>query len=284
MLQPFKTFAAAACLLGTSTVSVLAQDEVDPNQVLATVNGTEITLAHVIALRSGLPQQYDQFPSALLFQGIMDQLIQHTLLMQSIEGQPALKSRIAIENETRAIMAGEVMQGIVSEDPSEDSLLALYEEKYPADLQETEYRASHILVETQEEAQALVEELGGGADFATLAREKSTGPSGPSGGDLGWFGAGDMVEPFFDAVLELETGEVSAPVQTTFGWHVILLAETRDRARPEFDTVKEQLSEELKQSSLESFIAELRERAEITRTETDGINPDVILNFDLLEQ
>lgn len=284
MLQPFKTFAAAACLLGTSTVSVLAQDEVDPNQVLATVNGTEITLAHVIALRSGLPQQYDQFPSALLFQGIMDQLIQHTLLMQSIEGQPALKSRIAIENETRAIMAGEVMQGIVSEDPSEDSVLALYEEKYPADLQETEYRASHILVETQEEAKALVEELGGGADFATLAREKSTGPSGPSGGDLGWFGAGDMVEPFFDAVLELETGEVSAPVQTTFGWHVILLAETRDRARPEFDTVKEQLTEELKQSSLESFIAELRERAEITRTETEGINPDVILNYDLLEQ
>ncbi|WP_339106878.1 peptidylprolyl isomerase [Roseovarius rhodophyticola] len=284
MLQSFKTFVAASCVLGAISTTVFAQDDVDPNQVLATVNGTEITLAHVIALRSELPQQYDQFPSALLFQGIMDQLIQHTLMMQSIENQASFKSRITIENETRSIMAGEVLQGIVSEEPSEDSLRTLYDEKYPTDLQETEYRASHILVETEDEATALVAELEGGADFATLAREKSTGPSGPSGGDLGWFGAGDMVEPFFNAVVELEQGQVSPPVQTTFGWHVILLAETRDRARPEFDTVKAQLVEEARQSSVEAFVANLREKADITRADTDGINPDVILNFDLLEQ
>ncbi len=284
MLQSFKTFIAASCVLGAISTETFAQDEVDPNQVLATVNGTEITLAHVIALRSELPQQYDQFPSALLFQGIMDQLVQHTLMMQSIEGNASFKSQIAIENETRAIMAGEVLQGIVSEDPSEDSLRTLYDEKYPVDLQETEYRASHILVETKEEAAALVADLEGGADFAELARKKSTGPSGPSGGDLGWFGAGDMVEPFFEAVVELEQGEVSPPVQTTFGWHVIRLAETRSRARPEFDTVKAQLIEEARQASVEAFVSDLRENAEITRAATDDINPDVILNFDLLEQ
>ncbi|WP_338549569.1 peptidylprolyl isomerase [Roseovarius phycicola] len=284
MLQSFKTFIAASCVLGAISTGAFAQDEVDPNQVLATVNGTEITLAHVIALRSELPQQYDQFPSALLFQGIMDQLVQHTLMMQSIEGNASFKSQIAIENETRAIMAGEVLQGIVSEDPSEDSLRTLYDEKYPVDLQETEYRASHILVETKEEAAALVADLEGGADFAELARKKSTGPSGPSGGDLGWFGAGDMVEPFFEAVVELEQGEVSPPVQTTFGWHVIRLAESRSRARPEFDTVKAQLIEEARQASVEAFVSDLRENAEITRAATDDINPDVILNFDLLEQ
>ncbi len=284
MLQSFKTFAAATCLLGASALPIFAQDEVDPNQVLATVNGTEITLAHVIALRSELPQQYDQFPSALLFQGILDQLVQHELLMQSIEGDPGFRTQIKMENETRAILAGEVMQGIVSQEPAEDSLQALYDEKYPADQPETEYRASHILVETEDDAKALVEELDNGADFATLAREKSTGPSGPSGGDLGWFGAGDMVEPFFEAVLELSPNEVSPPVQTNFGWHVILLSETRDRARPEFDTVRAQLVEEARQSALESFVADLRSKAEISRMETEGLNPDVILNYDLLDQ
>jgi peptidyl-prolyl cis-trans isomerase C len=204
--------------------------------------------------------------------------------MQSVEASPSYKSQIAIENETRAIIAGEVMNGIVGKDPVEDDIRELYDERYPANLLETEYSAAHILVKTEDEAKTLITELDGGAEFATLAREHSTGPSGTAGGELGWFGPGDMVEDFFNAILELEPGNVSPPVKTTFGWHIIKLNETRERERPDFDTVEAQLVEELRQSSLETFLAGLREGADITRAETTDIDPEVILNFGLLEK
>lgn len=287
MPHPMKSILAAACASLVLASAAQAQDTPeetpDPSKVVATVNGTDITLAHVIALRATLPQQYDQFPPNLLLQGIVDQLIQHTLLKQSMTGEPSLRSRVSIENEERAIIAGEVMAGIISQEPSDTDLQALYEEQYPADIQETEYRASHILVETEDDAKALVTELEGGADFAALAREKSIGPSGAAGGDLGWFGAGDMVETFFTAVTELEPGEVSNPVQTDFGWHVITLAETRNKERPAFDTVKAELASQLQQSSLESFIEGLKSKAEIDQIDLGEINPETITNIDLLE-
>ncbi|MFN3211223.1 MAG: peptidylprolyl isomerase [Roseovarius sp.] len=296
MSHPIKTLLAAACTSAMLAQGTLAQDtaaendtatetapQADPGQVVATVNGTEITLAHVIALRATLPQQYDQFPPNLLLQGIVDQLIQHTLLNQSLEGEPSLRSRVSIENEERAIIAGEVMAGVMQQSPSEEDLQALYEEQYPADVQETEYRASHILVETEEEAQALVTELEGDADFAALARENSTGPSAATGGDLGWFGAGDMVAPFFEAVAELEPGEISGPVETQFGWHVISLTETRNKERPALDTVREELSSQIQQGALEAYIESLKSDAEIDQVDLEEIDPNVITNLELLE-
>lgn len=282
MLHSFKTLISASCFV-LAGFSAAADDTTDPNQVVATVNGTDITLAHIIAIRSALPQQYNEFPSSLLFQGIVDQLIQHTLLMQSQSGDPSFKTRVAIENETRALIAGDVMNGVLSDDPTEADVRALYDERFPPDLLETEYRAAHILVETEQEAQELVSELDSGADFAALAREKSTGPSSTSGGDLGWFGAGDMVDTFFAAVLELSPGELSPPVQTNFGWHVIRLAETRERERPDFATVQDQLIEEVRQVTLEEFISGLRAKAKITRADTEGFDPEIINNSGLLE-
>lgn len=284
MLHPIKTLTLALCLILAPVFPASAQEEPDPDQVMATVNGTDITLGHMIVLRSELPEQYNQLPSGLLFQGILDQLIQHTLLQQSVADDVARKSQIAIENETRAIIAGEVMNGLIAQTPSEDAVRALYDERFPSDLLETEYRAAHILVATEEEANALLTELEDGAEFAALAQEHSTGPSGTAGGDLGWFGPGDMVEDFFNAVLALNPGETSPPVQTNFGWHVIQLAETRERARPEFETVQDQLVDELRQTTVESHIAKLRANAEISRAATDGINPEVILNIELLEK
>ncbi|MEO1138749.1 MAG: peptidylprolyl isomerase [Pseudomonadota bacterium] len=283
MLHPIKSLLVAACTSLVLAQGALAQDEPDPNQVLATVNGTEITLGHVIALRAELPAQYNQFPSALLFRGIIDQLIQHTLLMQSLEGEPTLRSRISIENETRAVLAGQVMNKVLSSETSQDRLQALYDEIYPADTQETEYRAAHILVESEDEAKAILAELEDGAEFAALARERSTGPSGSAGGDLGWFGDGDMVADFFVAVTQLEQGEVSPPVQTEFGWHVIQLAETRNKERPAFETVQAELEEQLRQSIIESHIADLESKAEINQTEIEDMDPEVITNFELLE-
>lgn len=276
--------AAALAALLCSAPTAQAEETADPGKVLASVNGTDITLGHVIAVRADLPPQYDQFPAPLLFQGILDQLIQQTLLMQSFTGEPSLQSRILIENETRAVYAGEVISELMGQGVDEAALKAAYEEQYPNDTGQTEYRASHILVKTEDEAAALIEELKNGADFATLAREKSTGPSASVGGDLGWFGEGDMVSEFFDAVTALKPGEVSPPVKTDFGWHVILLNETREKQRPDFDTVRGELENQLRQSILEAHLKKLAADAEIERADTSDVDPEAINDFSLLEK
>lgn len=285
--QPLMAVTLSAALAASTLLSApaaMAQEETaaDPAQVLATVNGTEITLAHVIAARADLPQQYTQFPAALLFDGILDQLINQTLLMQSQEGEPSLRARILLENEERALIASDAIGLLVGGGVDEAELRAAYDEQYPEVAGGLDYRAAHILVETEEEALALIEELEGDADFAALARENSTGPSASVGGDLGWFSEGDMVETFFDAVVALEPGAVSPPVKTNFGWHVIKLEETREKARPEFDTVRESLMDELRQTLLEDHLAKLSEGAEIDRVSVDAFDPNLITNFDLL--
>ncbi|KZY45184.1 peptidylprolyl isomerase, partial [Roseovarius sp. HI0049] len=260
-----------------------AQDKPDPNEVVATVNGTEITLGHVIAVRADLPRQYDQFPPELLFQGIIDQLVQQTLLQQSFEGELSLQSQILLENEERAVTAGEVIADVMEGGVDEADLQAAYDEQYPEEAGEMEYRASHILVETEEEAQALVTQLEEGADFAALARENSTGPSADAGGDLGWFGEGDMVEPFFEAVAALETGGVSDPVETQFGWHVITLAETREKERPAFDTVRNELENQVREQMLTAHVDQLAENAKIDRPDISNIDPEAINDPSVLE-
>lgn len=274
--------AATAVLLAAGPLAH-AQEAPDPSQVLATVNGTEITLAHVIAVRADLPAQYDQLPDALLFDGILEQLVNQTLLQQSSEEGLSLRSRITLENEERALAAGEVIERLMAGNVDEAELRAAYDEQYPEVADEMEYRASHILVETKEDAAALVEELAGGADFAALARENSTGPSASVGGDLGWFGDGDMVAAFFDAVQALEPGEISAPVQTDFGWHVIRLAETRQKERPEFDTVRGELENQIQQDIIGAKIAELEAAAEIDTSGAEAVAPEAISNYELLE-
>lgn len=284
MPKPLRSLIAgtlAAVLMATPAAQ--AQDAPDPGAVMATVNGTEITLGHVIALRAELPPQYDQFPAEMLFQGILDQLIQQTLLMQSFEGDLSRQAEILLENERRAVIAGEVIAEVVAEGIDEADLQAAYDEQYPADTDELEYHASHILVETEEEAQALIAELADGADFAELARENSTGPSATVGGDLGWFGAGDMVSEFFDAASALEPGEVSAPVQTQFGWHVVKLMETRKRERPDFETVRPELEEQLHTLALTARIEELTEAATIERADPASIDPETINDRSILE-
>jgi len=146
-----------------------------------------------------------------------------------------------------------------------------------------EFNASHILVETEEEAQALIEALDGGADFAELAQEKSTGPSGPNGGQLGWFGPGMMVPEFENAVAGMEPGEVSAPVQTQFGWHVIKLNETRDQDIPELDEVRAELEAMVRNAAVEAEVDRLTGEADISRTEVE-VDPALIRQTDLLEE
>ncbi len=280
----FKAYITATLVsLAALAPPASAQSDADANQVLATVNGTEITLGHVITLRSELPQQYDQLPAALLFEGILDQLIRQTLLMQSLEGEPALASRLQIENERRAVLSGQVLGDIYANEIGEETLKAAYEAQYATGEPQTEYRASHILVDTVEAAHDLIAQLKDGADFAQLAMEHSTGPSGAVGGDLGWFGDGDMVPEFFNAVLALEAGGISEPVKTDFGWHVISLTETRDMEQPAFEVVRQEIETQMREAEIEGLVAELEGAAEIERTDTSGIPPESINNYQLLE-
>ncbi len=291
MTIPFKaSLAAATIALALPFTTAMAQESgetdvetPDPGMVLASVNGTDITLGHVIAARSNLPPEYGQLPAALLFQGLLDQLVQQTVLGQSFEGELSLQSKIFLENEERAVVAGEAIADFFSADVDEDALMAAYEEQYPVVEGQLEYRASHILVETEEEAADIVTEMENGAVFSALANERSIGPSASVGGDLGWFGDGDMVAPFFEAVITLEPGGISEPVETQFGWHVINLVETRDVERPTFETVREELASQMQQSMLEEHIATLSEGADIDRADTTDIDPSVIDRADLLE-
>lgn len=274
-------FALASAL--ALPAAAAAQDTPDPDTVMATVNDTDITLGHMIALRASLPAQYAQLPAELLFDGILDQLIQQTLLMQDHTGDLSQRNALILENERRGIIASEVIDEVMNADLSDEAIQAVYDKDYAAAETETEYQAAHILVESEDDAQTIIQELADGADFAELAAEKSTGPSGPNGGDLGWFGAGVMVEPFFQAVAELEPGDISDPVQTQFGWHVIKLNKTRVKDIPDLDEVRADIEEQLRQAAFDAHLDKLTSGAKINRADTAEIDPETVNNLDLLE-
>ena len=146
-----------------------------------------------------------------------------------------------------------------------------------------EYNASHILVETEEEAVAVKAEIDAGADFAATAREKSTGPSGPNGGQLGWFGAGAMVPSFEAAVIALEVGEVSNPVQTQFGWHIIILNETRTPDAPTLEEVRDELLQNVRDTAVEEYVASLTAEAQIDQSGAADVDPSVLSDLTLVE-
>ncbi|QBF34094.1 peptidylprolyl isomerase [Thalassococcus sp. S3] len=276
------TFLPALALAAIMANPLAAEDTADPSTVVAVVNGTEITLGHMIVAHATLPEQYQQLPPEVLFTGILDQLIQQTTLAQSLEGEPADRVTLSLENEERSLVAAEVIEQVMGQPISDEEVQAAYDEQYQSGPAGEEYNASHILVETEEEAIAIKTEIDGGADFAETAREKSTGPSGPNGGELGWFGPGRMVPDFEAAVIALEPGQVSDPVQTEFGWHVIKLNETRAVTAPELEEVREQILMSLRQAAVEDRVEELTDGADIERPDVSAIPPETIRNLDLL--
>lgn len=275
-----------AASLAIAPLSAAADESaaISSDTVLATVDGTEITLGHMLAVRSNLPPHYEQLEPKVLFDGILEQLVQQALLSQSLEGDVTLETRLTIENETRAIRAGAAIDAVMSVEISDEEIQAAYKREYIDEDPDTQYRAAHILVDTEEEAQALITQLADGGDFADLAREHSTGPSGPNGGELGWFGKGVMVEPFFDAVLKLEVGQVSEPVQTQFGFHVIKLLDTRSEAVPTLEEVREQLISELRNDKFQSHVESLKSKARFDQVEPGSIDPAVVNQIELLEK
>lgn len=281
-MQKPLTFLSSLALAAAVALPVAAQDEPGVDTVVATVNDTEITLGHMLVARATLPQQYQQLPDDVLFQGILDQLVQQTALADSFTGELPPRVTLSIENETRSLTAGEAIEGVMAEDVSDEELQAAYDAQYKDAEPEQEFNASHILVETKEEADAIKVELDGGADFAEVAKEKSTGPSGPGGGSLGWFGPGMMVPEFEEAVAGMEAGGVSEPVETQFGWHVIKLNETRTGEAPVLEDVREELETQVRQTKVQEAIESLTEAAEVDRSAAEGIDPTVLKNIEWL--
>ena len=170
---------------------------------------------------------------------------------------PSLRAQIELQ-ERALLFNAFATEFLANSQPTEQEIFNVYTEQV-ALTPPKEFKARHILLETQAAAIALIEDLQGGADFVELAKANSTGPSAPSGGDLGWFTAQAMVAPFSSAVATLDDGAFTeTPVQTQFGWHVILREESRDSAPPPLDSVRDVIVQRIGQQKFQEFLDGLR--------------------------
>ncbi len=189
----------------------------------------------------------------------------YLLTTQPRADELAKDSRTAaqLELQKRGILAQVVATDFIqANQATEEQILAEYAEQIEA-APSQQFKARHILVEEESNAASLITQLDEGADFQELARENSTGPSGPNGGDLGWFSPNQMVQPFSEAVAELSDGEYTkAPVQTQFGWHVILREDSRDAEPPTLESVREVIKQRIEQQELQNYLESLRSQLE----------------------
>lgn len=248
------------------SVEPQAETKTDPNAVVATVNGKPITeemLQIYGAQRSRNPGAQPISREAALEELVNIELVTQDAEKHNIDKRPNIVKQL--DWQRRSLLVGVSMREYIASHPASDAELdKLYKERIK-NHDGNEYKARHILVGSEDEAKAIIDELGKGGDFAKLAAEKSKDPSGKQGGgDLGWFSGDQMVEPFAKAVAKMKKGEITKkPVQTQFGWHVIQLEDTRKVPAPTKDSLKEQLQMQLQNERIDAYIAELRKGAKI---------------------
>lgn len=270
--------AAASLLVGctkpagdTGDAAKPAADAAKPaTGTVATVNGQKIaaeTFDVFVQAVTGKPAS-EAAPEQKT--QVLDQLIDMTIVAQAAEKEglqndPATKARISLL--TTQILAQAATEKYLKAHPVSDTEVKADYDTQVANIP-MEYKAQHILVDTKEQAEAIIKELDGGADFAKLAAKDSKDPSGKTGGDLGWFSLQSMVKPFSDAVAALKKGETTQqPVETQYGWHVIRLEDTRTPTVPAFDDVKQQVEQMTQRKKVEAYLEELRKSAKIQKTE-----------------
>ena len=288
MAKAMRFFAGAALAAGLAlpvlTAPVWAEDAPTADTVVATVNGTAITLGHMIMAREALPDQYKALPPDVLFKGILDQLVQQTALEQSMDGKLTRRDTLHLENEERGYVSARALEAVVRGAVTDAALQAAYDARFKDAAPQTEYNAAHILVADEAKAKELLAELEAGADFAELAKTNSTDTgSGAVGGDLGWFGLGMMVKPFEEAVVAAEVGKVAGPVQSDFGFHLILVKETRVAAQPTLDDIRDELATEIEQQAIEAHVTEVTAAAAV-ETPGEGIDPALLGDLSLLDK
>jgi peptidyl-prolyl cis-trans isomerase C len=231
-------------------------------QTVDTVNGVEIsTDVFNMYLESRIQKPADQATPTERTRLLSE--LKDIYLLTTQSSAKALaespRNKAMIELQTRGILAQAAAADFLDKNAATDAEIeAAYKEQITA-APPLEFKARHILVETQSEANSIVTELDGGANFAELAKTKSTGPSGPNGGDLGWFAPNQMVAPFSQAVAGLEDGAYSkTPVQTQFGWHVILREDSREATPPTLESVRDMIKQRVEQGKLQAYLEGLR--------------------------
>lgn len=276
----FKTSFLAACLVSALPLAALAQDA---GTVVATVDGTPITLGQMIAMKQGLHDQAAaNLPDQALWDLMLDQMIRQTAVAKSGEAAMTPGDEARLEIERRAYLSSRALERVAEVEPTEEEIAATFAKAFGGAEATTEYSAAHILVKTEDEAKAIKAELDGGADFTKLAQEKSTDvASAPGGGALGWFAAEQMVAPFAETVKGMEKGKVSDPVETQFGWHVIRLDDTRIKQPPKLDEVRTQVANQVRRDKVEAEILRLVGAAKVEKTE--GLDPSLLNQTDLLD-
>ena len=254
-----------------------AKPDAAANPVVAIVNGAKIMRSDVEAARGQLPEQYRNLPMDQLYQPILNQLIRTKILSaqaraDKLHETDAYQRRVDLIAER--LLEEALLAKTIEEKVTEEALQARYDKTSGSFPTKEEIRARHILVKTEAEADAIIKELTGGADFAKLAAEKSIGPSKTRGGDLDYFSKGQMVPPFEEAAFALSKGEFTkSAVKSPFGWHVIKLEDKRQSKPPSFEDSRGRLSQELSQEIAEQLVKDLTGKAKIERFEADGSAP-----------
>src|ERR1700735_5543936 len=259
--------AATGCLAMVLLASLPVRAE-DANPVLAKVNGAEIRQSDMALAEEELGPSLAQMDPATKQENVLSFLIDMKIVARApeprkIEDPDAFKSRLAFARNRLLMDSLLAVEGKAA--TTDEAMKKVYEDAAKQISGEQEVHARHILVETEDEAKAIEEELKKGADFAELAKKKSKDPGASDGGDLGFFTKDQMVPEFSAVAFALEPGKISDPVKSQFGWHIIKVEEKRNRKPPDFDQVKGQIETYVTRKAQADYVAKLRESAKVER-------------------
>jgi peptidyl-prolyl cis-trans isomerase C len=260
--------AAATGCLALVLLSGLPLRAQDANPVLAKVNGAEIRQSDVALAEEELGPSLAQMDPASKKDNVLSFLIDMKIVAKAaedkkVENNEDFKKRLAFTRNRLLMDSLLATEGKAA--TTDEAMKKVYDEASKQITGEQEVHARHILVETEDEAKAIEEELKKGADFAELAKKKSKDPGASDGGDLGFFTKDQMVPEFSAVAFALEPGKISDPVKSQFGWHIIKVEEKRNRQAPPFDQVKAQIETYVTRKAQADYVAKLREAAKIER-------------------
>lgn len=269
-MKKYTSFALLGTLLAVTSATLtvaVAQSAAKtlPDGVAATVNGKPVSELAVTNVMTQISNQ-GETPNR---EQIISELINLEVLTQAAEDlgldkRPAVAA--ALHLQYTQSMSNAYLSEVGQDIEVTDSEVRAEYDKQAANVNADEYNASHILLDTEGDANDVITELANGGDFATLAKERSTGPTGENGGDLGWFQAGSMVAEFSRALATMEPGDTSdTPVKTQFGWHVIKLNDARSAATPDFESVKDGIKNIVVRNRLAKIMDDLIKKADVTR-------------------
>jgi peptidyl-prolyl cis-trans isomerase C len=261
----FHALTIAGCLALGLFVGGPARAE---DKVLARVNGVEIRQSDLALAEEELGPSLAQMDPATKEQNVLAFLIDMNLVAKAAEDKKVqdsddFKKRMAFTRSRLLMDSLLASEGKAA--TTDEAMKKVYEDASKQISGEQEVHARHILVETEDEAKQVAEELKKGADFAELAKKKSKDPGASDGGDLGFFTKDQMVPEFSAVAFSLEPGKISDPVKTQFGWHIIKVEEKRNRKAPEFDQVKSQIESYVTRKAQADYVAKLHQGAKIER-------------------